>query len=202
MADPAAAEPGLRGVVDRRRRRRARRRRSCRPCRRRSDHGRRSPPRRTSARPRAPSTAPSRSSRSAARSPPAAARRRRTTSRRRRARRSPAARRSLLQRPQVVLHQRLQRGVDRRRGRPPVLADDRVQLVRERERHLRPLAREQLADAQLVLRVDDRPDQADRDRLGAAGAATPRSHRGRSARRAATKTSPSESMRSRISNVR
>ena len=33
--------------------------------------------------------------------------------------------------------------------------------------HARPLALEQLADAQLVRRVDDRPEQADGDRLGA-----------------------------------
>ena len=73
----------------------------------------------------------------------------------------------LLQRLQVCLHQRLQRRVDGGRRRPPVLADDRIQLVRERERHLRPLAGEQLADAELVVRVDDRPDQAHRDCLRA-----------------------------------
>jgi hypothetical protein len=42
--------------------------------------------------------------------------------------------------------------------------------VRERERHFRPLACEQPAHLQLVLGVDDRPDQADRDCFGAEAA--------------------------------
>ena len=66
--------------------------------------------------------------------------RRRTTSRRRCGPARPASRRSRSSVAQVRLHQRLQRGVDRGRGRAPVLADDRVQPVRERVRDPRPFA--------------------------------------------------------------
>ncbi len=66
---------------------------------------------------------------------------------------------------QVLLHQRLQRRVDDGRGRAPVLAHGRVELVRERHRDAGPLLLEDLADAALVVRVGDRPQQADADRL-------------------------------------
>ena len=66
---------------------------------------------------------------------------------------------------QVLLHQRLQRRVDGGRGRPAVLAHDRVELVRQRERDAWPVRGEQLGDSELVRRIHDRPDQADRDRL-------------------------------------
>ena len=70
-----------------------------------------------------------------------------------------------LHRREVLLHERLQRRVDRRRRGSPVLPDDRVQPVRERVGHARPELVEELADAQLVRRVDDRPEQAYRHRL-------------------------------------
>ncbi len=70
----------------------------------------------------------------------------------------------------MALHQRLQRRVDRRRRGTPVLADDRVQPVRERERHSGQLLRQQLADALFVHRVHDRPQQADGDRCDLAAA--------------------------------
>jgi hypothetical protein len=71
-----------------------------------------------------------------------------------------------LQVPQVLLHQRLQRGVDRGRGSASVLTDDRVQLVRQREGKTGPPLGEKLADAELMPGVDRRPEQADGDRLG------------------------------------
>ena len=79
---------------------------------------------------------------------------------------------------EVALHQRLERGVDRGRRRAPVLAHDRVELVRERVRHAGQLRLEQLADAQLVRGVGDRPQQADGDRLDARAARSSREHRG------------------------
>ena len=70
-----------------------------------------------------------------------------------------------LQGREVLLHQRLQRGVDHARRGAPVLAHDRVELVRKGERHLRQRLGDQLAHAQLVRGIDDRPEQADPDRL-------------------------------------
>ena len=80
--------------------------------------------------------------------------------------RSPAARRSRSMSARCALHQRLERGVDRGRRGAPVLADDRVQPVREGERHAGQLApRSAPPTALLVRRVDDRPEQRDGDRL-------------------------------------
>ena len=75
-----------------------------------------------------------------------------------------------LQRAQIALHQRLQRRVDCRGGSAAVLADDRVQTVRERERRSRPFALDQLGDAELVGGIDDRPEEADGDCLRPEGA--------------------------------
>ena len=69
------------------------------------------------------------------------------------------------ERAQMLLHQRLERSVYRRRGGARVLAHDRVQLVRERERHVGQELADQLADQSFVLAVNDRPEEADGDRL-------------------------------------
>ena len=62
-------------------------------------------------------------------------------------------------------HQWLERCVDRRGRRASVLAQARVQCVRERDRDLRHLLRKEFADPELVRRIQDRPEKADRDRL-------------------------------------
>ena len=66
---------------------------------------------------------------------------------------------------QVPLHERLQRRVERGGRCPPVLADDGVQLVRERVGDAREPLADELAERLLVLRVRNRPDEADGDRL-------------------------------------
>ncbi len=65
---------------------------------------------------------------------------------------------------QVVLHQRLQRGVDRGAGGAAVLAHDRVDPVRERVGHAGQLLLDHLPQRQLVRRVRGRPEQAHGDR--------------------------------------
>ena len=72
---------------------------------------------------------------------------------------------SRFQTAQIVAHERLERGVDAGGRRAAVLAERGVEHVRERVGHPRQVALEQRADAELVLRVDDRPEQADGDRL-------------------------------------
>ena len=62
----------------------------------------------------------------------------------------------------------MQRGIDRRRDHPAIFARDRVELVAERDRNARPFALDDLADAPLMRGVDDRPQEADGDRLDAA----------------------------------
>ena len=103
---------------------------------------------------------------------------------------------------EVLLHQRLQRGVDDARRGAPVLAHDRVELVREREGHVRQRLGDQLADAQLVGGVDDRPEQADPDRLHLEIPAALERGATHSPSSSGMKTSPSESIRSSISKVR
>jgi hypothetical protein len=70
-----------------------------------------------------------------------------------------------LQAAQMILHQRLQRGVDRRGRGPAIFAHDRHELVRQGERHVRHNLGEQFAQPQFMLRVGDRPEEADRHRL-------------------------------------
>ena len=71
------------------------------------------------------------------------------------------------ERAQMALHEGLQRGVDRGRGRARVFAQDRVEPVRERVGHPRHRLLDQGAQPLLVRRVLDRPEQADGDRLDA-----------------------------------
>ena len=71
----------------------------------------------------------------------------------------------LLERAQMLLHERLQRRIDGCRGCPQVLAHDRVELVRERVGHTRQELSDQLTKPLLVSRVGDRPEKADRDRF-------------------------------------
>ncbi|MFN8663839.1 MAG: hypothetical protein U0075_18235 [Thermomicrobiales bacterium] len=73
----------------------------------------------------------------------------------------------LLQGGEVLLHQGLQRGINHTGRRAAVLADDRVELVRQRERHTWQVLGDEFPDAQLVRRVDDRPEEADANRLHA-----------------------------------
>ena len=62
----------------------------------------------------------------------------------------------------------MERGIDRRRDHPAIFARDRVELVAERDRNARPFALDDLADAPLMRGIDDRPQEADGDRLDAA----------------------------------
>ena len=66
---------------------------------------------------------------------------------------------------QVALHQGLERGVDGGRRGARKLADDRVELVRERIGHARHDLGDQLADAKLVVGVHDGPEKRHRHRL-------------------------------------
>lgn len=76
----------------------------------------------------------------------------------------------VLEAREVIAHQRLQGGVDRRRGCPRVLAEHRVDSVRERVGNAGQPLLDQLSHAQLVSGVDRRPEQADGDRLDLRGA--------------------------------
>jgi hypothetical protein len=67
----------------------------------------------------------------------------------------------------IGLHLRLQRGVDRRRGGAAIFAQGRVEPVRQRIGHAGQHLGDQLAELFLMRRVDDRPEQADGDRLDA-----------------------------------
>ena len=69
------------------------------------------------------------------------------------------------ERAQMALHEGLQRGIDRGRGRARIFAQDRVEAVRERVGHPRHRLLDQGAQPLLVRRVLDRPEQADGDRL-------------------------------------
>jgi hypothetical protein len=73
-----------------------------------------------------------------------------------------------LQAAQMVLHQGLQRGIDRRGRGPAIFAHDRHELVRQSEGHARHDLGQQRAQPQFMLRVGDRPEEADGDRLEAA----------------------------------
>ena len=71
-------------------------------------------------------------------------------------------------RPQVVevpVDDRPESRVERRRRRPLVLADDRRDLVREREERVRGDPLHDLADLALGGRVGERPERADADRV-------------------------------------
>src|SRR5882762_3039343 len=67
--------------------------------------------------------------------------------------------------PKMRLHERLQRGVNGGRRGAPILADNWVQLVRERERYSGELMLEQSAHRQLDRGVSDGPEKTDGDRL-------------------------------------
>ena len=67
--------------------------------------------------------------------------------------------------PQMLLHQRLERGVDRGGRGAAIFAHDRDQLVRERVGHAGQLLVEERAERLLVRAVGDRPHQADGDGL-------------------------------------
>ncbi len=68
----------------------------------------------------------------------------------------------------VAAHQRLEGRVDGGGRGAAVFAQRRVEGMRERERHARQVLFDQGADALFVRRIDDRPKQADGDRLDAA----------------------------------
>ena len=69
----------------------------------------------------------------------------------------------------VVADDRIERGVDRGRDGAAVFARDRVEFMAERDRDARQFLGKDLAHSPLMGRVDDRPQQADRDRLDSAG---------------------------------
>ena len=71
----------------------------------------------------------------------------------------------LLQGGQVAGHDRLQGRVDAGARRPPVLPERGVEAVGEREGHARQMSVQQRADPLFVVRIDDRPEQADPDGL-------------------------------------
>ena len=71
----------------------------------------------------------------------------------------------VVERAQVALHQRLQRGVDGSGRRTRILAQDRVEPVRERVGNPWHRLLDQGAQPLLVRRILDRPEQADGDRL-------------------------------------
>ena len=97
---------------------------------------------------------------------------------------------ALLDALQVALDDRADHGVDHGRRGAQVLAELGRHLGRERDRHARQLLGEDRADPLLVLRVDVRVEQADRDRLDAARAGGARPPRGPSRRRAASAPRP------------
>jgi hypothetical protein len=71
---------------------------------------------------------------------------------------------------EIGLHHRLERRIDRGRGGTAVFAQGRVELMGEGIRHPRQMPLQQHAGAQLVRRIDDRPQQAHRDRFNPARA--------------------------------
>ncbi len=80
-------------------------------------------------------------------------------------------------------HDRLQRCVERRRHGPPIFADRRIDAVREREGDAGQVRLDQPAHRQLVRGVDDRPQEADRNRLDIEGGQTLQDHAWRRPRR-------------------
>ena len=66
---------------------------------------------------------------------------------------------------QMMLHQRLQRSVDRGRRSAAIFAHDREQLVRQRVGDAWQLLLDQPADFLLMTAVGDRPQQTNRDGL-------------------------------------
>ena len=71
----------------------------------------------------------------------------------------------LFQPAEIDVHRRLQRRIDGRRHRPAVLADRRVDAVRERVWDAGQVFLDEPSDGKLMLGVDDRPEEADRDRF-------------------------------------
>ena len=69
-------------------------------------------------------------------------------------------RETLAQLADVGADDRVERGIDRRRDDPPILARDRVELVAERDWDLRPFLADDLARPALVRAIGDRPQQA------------------------------------------
>ena len=65
----------------------------------------------------------------------------------------------------MALHERLQRGVDGGGGGAGILADDRVELMRQRIGNARQDLGDQLAKALFMCRIGDRPEQAHGDGL-------------------------------------
>ena len=72
--------------------------------------------------------------------------------------------------PDIPAHQGLERRIDGRGGRPTILAQARVQAMRKRIRDAWQMRLDELADPFLVRRLDDRPEQADGDRIDLEGA--------------------------------
>ena len=62
-------------------------------------------------------------------------------------------------------HERFQRSVDDGRGSAAVFAQSRIELVRQRHGNAGQMLRQKLAKPSLMLSVDDRPQEADADRL-------------------------------------
>ncbi len=76
----------------------------------------------------------------------------------------------LLQPAQVILHQRLQRGVDGRGGGAAIFAHHRHEAVRQGVGHARQQFVQQFAEALFVRRIGDRPQEAHRNGFKAAAA--------------------------------